>query len=88
MAYFKGDRTYDAHVDDEPPLLSDESTEEPDAFPRKLDFPQWLDRYYGEVNELFRQFTDAGERLFGGAFMQSGTLAQFALSVYNWTYKI
>ena len=77
MASFKGDDRYQQGYDSSDPSMSDD---ESPIFTYTKD--QWIDMYMHELQMLYRWYREAGAQLFGNAFHQHGSLADFVDYVY------
>ena len=84
MSSFKGDRNYRPYYDE---LFSyDTSSDEEPHYPT-LDPARkrrnWVDFHYNELMELYSNFRESGQRVFGNVFFQTGDFEQFVDFIYE-----
>jgi len=86
MSSFKGDQRYRSHVDDAPydSPHSEEHEEEPVRPPIKY-FHTFVDEWYPELEHMYNDYLKGGREVFGGAFFQLGTIADFAAHIWQFT---
>jgi hypothetical protein len=46
----------------------------------------WAEEHHEVLAELFTLFKDSGRRVFGGAFFQHGTFADFVLLIHKHSF--
>ena len=47
------------------------------------EYPNWFEKYYDELVELYGLYKQAGDRMFGRCFDQCGSLDSFARFIYR-----
>ena len=63
---------------------SDSSDDEELYWLKKLNpFERWVNDYYDELQELYKQFKENGQRVFGRVFLQAGDFGSFTRYVYD-----
>jgi hypothetical protein len=87
MAHWKGGSEW---IDDEedaldPDYREDSDTDDEDTIPKHMarDRARWIEDNVDELQELYLVVRDAGRKLFGNAFMQTGNINNFS----NFCYK-
>lgn len=86
MASFKADSYYDAHCDAVDCDTSDEESIEDDV-PANMQRMRvdWMIEHQEALWELYDRFSKDGEKLFGGAFYQNGTINEFCKLIFKYT---
>jgi len=86
MSSFKGDQRYRSHVDDAPyDSPSSEEHEEELVTPPVKYFHTFVEEWYEEIERMYTAYVDTGREVFGGAFFQLGTIADFAAHIWQFT---
>lgn len=86
MSSFKGDQLYGSHADDahyDSPN-SDEHVDEPVRPPIKF-FHTFVEEWYTELESMYNEYVRSGRKIFGGAFFQLGTIADFSYHIWQFT---
>ena len=86
MSSSKGDSRYRAHVDDDAHYDSPSSEEhEEPVRPPVRHFHTFVNEWYPELERMYAQYMSSGRDVFGGAFFQMGTIADFAAHIWHFT---
>lgn len=78
----------DLPSDDEmDPDYTEGETSDEDDIPQRFtrDRARWMQENHEELAELFMLFKEYGERIFGRAFFQCGTINKFGNHIYKYT---
>ena len=86
MSSFKGDQIYSSHADDAPydSPNSEEHVDEAVKPPIKI-FNTFFDEWFPELESMYNEYIKTGREIFGGAFFQLGTIADFSYHIWQFT---
>jgi hypothetical protein len=90
MSDFKGDSRFTQRCDDgyydDSNLLNDAHVVDESELPRSLfrERRRWLMRYEDEVQLLYETYVEVGRAIFGRAFHQLGSVAEFGDFVFKY----
>ena len=89
MAHWKGSSPWidDSDDADDPDYRESSDTDDEDNIPKSMarDRARWIEENVDELAELFRAFKKEGAKVFGSAFMQTGTINNFSNFCYKYT---